>query len=187
MKKKTNIICNYSKEDIYKNLDNINNWINNCDTKASILLGLNGVILSIIFTNNRFLNEYASIFKKLFNGINFSDVLYIGFTIYSIVILVIGLYKLIMVLLPTLKINSIYSKPSHTYFGDIAGFNSDSEFKISICKQNFEDVLDDLLSQVYINSVICNNKFNNFKTGLKYSLIGFILIIILFVLGFLVY
>ena len=187
MKKEIDTNNNYNKDDIYKNLENINGWINNSDTKASIVLGLDGVMLSIIFTNDIFVSNYINIFKNVFKSINFSDILYIGFTIGSIVMLIFGLYKLIQVLVPTLKINFNNSKPSHIYFGSIASFNSCSEFKFSIKKLSEEDIMDNLLNQVYINSLICNNKFNNFKTGLKHSLIGFVLIIILFILGLLVY
>lgn len=187
MKEKIDVKNKCNKDDIYKNLENINSWINNSDTKASIVLGLNGVILSIIFTNDIFINKYTNIFKKVFKNINFSDILYIGFTISSIAMLVFGLYKLIKVLVPTLKATLNNSKPSHNYFGGIASFNSCLEFKTSLNSLSEEDVIDELLSQVYINSIICNNKFKNFRGGLKYSLIGFILIIILFTLGLLVY
>ncbi len=187
MKKKFDVKNKCNKDDIYKNLENINSWINNSDTKASIVLGLNGVILSIIFTNDIFIFKYIDIFKNVFKNINFSDILYISFTISAIAILIFGLYKLIKVLMPTLKISLNSSKSSHTYFGEIANFDSCSEFIASLNELSEEDVIDDLLSQVYINSVICNNKFTNFKIGLKYSLIGFGIIVLLFILGLLVY
>jgi len=61
MKEKIDVKNKCNKDDIYKNLENINSWINNSDTKASIVLGLNGVILSIIFTN---IKIHIAIIKK---------------------------------------------------------------------------------------------------------------------------
>lgn len=47
------------KEDIPKYADDIyeqvSSWINNCDSKTSILLALIGVILSIAFTSDKLL------------------------------------------------------------------------------------------------------------------------------------
>ena len=45
-----------TKEDLYKNLDIINQWINNSDNKAAINLGLVGILLTIIFTNGNVLS-----------------------------------------------------------------------------------------------------------------------------------
>lgn len=177
----------YTKEDAYTNLENINNWINNSDTKASIILALIGVILSILLTNDMLLNKYVDLFKVVIKDINFSDFLYIIFVLISLILLFLGLYRLIKVLIPTLKAKIDSNKPSHTYFGSISNFSSSIEFKESLKKTTEEELMDDILNQVYINSVICNNKFNNFKNGLKYSFVGLVSVIILFIIGILIY
>ena len=41
-----------SKDDANKALDNINMWINNCDTKTSIILGFYATIITICFTTD---------------------------------------------------------------------------------------------------------------------------------------
>ena len=48
------------KEDLYHILDTINMWINNCDTKASIILGIIGVVFSIVFSS-----DYIRIVKRI--------------------------------------------------------------------------------------------------------------------------
>ena len=73
MKLKNNRVF-YSIEDAYKILDNINTWIVNSDTKASIILGLIGVLFTIIFSNLDFINILIKIIDKIFNNILFGDI-----------------------------------------------------------------------------------------------------------------
>ena len=80
MKKEIDTKNNYNKEDIYKNLDNIISWINNSEVKASIALGLFGVIITVLFTNDSIIKKYTDLLKEVIKNINFSDVLYILFT-----------------------------------------------------------------------------------------------------------
>lgn len=46
-------------------LERVNNWINSCDSKASIILALIGVLLTIIFTSDS-LSAMGELFNKLF-------------------------------------------------------------------------------------------------------------------------
>ena len=39
-------------DDKYKNLERVNFWVSNCDSKVSYLLTLQGIILTIIFTSS---------------------------------------------------------------------------------------------------------------------------------------
>ena len=59
----------YSIDDAYKSLDNINSWIINSDTKASIVLGLLGVLFTIIFSNSDFINILNKLINEIFNDI----------------------------------------------------------------------------------------------------------------------
>lgn len=177
----------YSKEDCYKNLENMNAWICNSDTKTSIVIGLLGIIITVLLTNNGFINNYIDIFEIVFKNIDFSDVLYTILTMISFVMIFFGIYKLIKVLIPTLNLKNGIIKPSHLFFGSIANFESYTDFKMSLDKETDDDIIDDILNQVYINSKICVSKFINFKSGLKYSLLGIILFIALFIIGFLIY
>jgi len=177
----------YTKEDAYKNLEFINSWINNSDTKASIVLGLIGIILTIIFSNSSLINKCVQLMNEFTKKIQFSDILYIAFLLSAITLFLLGLYKLIKVLIPTLKIKHKAQTKSFLYFGDIATYSGSFEFKEELKKAKENEIFDDILNQLYINSTICNNKFNNFTVGLKCSLIGLILFFILFFLGISIY
>lgn len=175
-----------TKEDLYKNLDIINQWINNSDNKAAIILGLVGILLTIIFTNGNVLSRTVKIMKEIFLNINFSDILYLIFFLGSICVCIFGLYALIKVLIPTLKMKT-YRTKSYMFFGSIASYFSFNEYKEGLLKSTEEDILDDLLNQVYQNSIICNKKFVNFSKGIKYFLGGFVSMLILYCIGILVY
>ena len=175
-----------NKEDINKILDNVNFWINNSDTKASIILGFLGIFISIIFTNNKILAKIINIFNNLFIDISFDDIIYLILFALSIFSLFYGLYKLIKVLVPDLKLKD-YSQKSPVYFGGIASYKSFNEYKEDFKKLDDESFKEELLSQIYINSIICNNKFKNFKVGLIFSLLGIIVFFGLFLIGILIY
>lgn len=85
MKKQKNI------DDAYKKLEMINQWINNSDSKSSIVLGLVGIIFTIVFTNTNFINNIERIISEISKHIIFSDVLYIIFFIISIVCCLYGI------------------------------------------------------------------------------------------------
>lgn len=175
-----------TKEDLYKNLDIINQWINNSDSKASIILGLVGILLTIVFTNGSLTYYIMKIIKEVFLNINFSDILYLLFFLSSIGICVYGLYALIKVLIPTLKMKTNKTK-SYMYFGSIAQYSSLKEYKEDLLEINEESFIDDLLNQVYQNSIICKKKYINFTKGIKCFIGGFISTLILYCIGILIY
>lgn len=117
-----------TKEDLYKNLDIINQWINNSDNKASIILGLVGILLTIIFTTESILSKTIKIINEAFLNINFSDILYLIFFLGSICVCILGLRFLIEVLIPTLKMKTNRTK-SYMFFGSIASYSSFKEYK----------------------------------------------------------
>ncbi len=175
-----------TKEDLYKNLDIINQWINNSDSKASIMLGLVGILLTIVFTNGSLTYYTMKIIKEVFLNINFSDILYLLFFLSSVVFCVYGLYALIKVLIPTLKMKTNKTK-SYMYFGSIAQYSSLEEYKEDLLEINEESFIDDLLNQVYQNSIICHLKYINFTKGIKCFIGGFISTLIMYCIGILIY
>lgn len=174
------------KEDLYKNFEIINEWINNSDNKTSIVLGIVGIILTIIFSNGEIINNLLKIVNKLILDINFDDILYIIIFILLTCFCVYGLYCLIKVLIPTLKIKFKNTK-SFMYFGSVCKYSNFKEYKDDLLNANEDDILDDLLNQIYLNSIICNQKFINFAKGIKIFLIGLIGTIIMYIIGILIY
>lgn len=186
--KKENI---YSRDDAYKSLENINSWINNCDTKTSIILALFGVILTMLLTNSIFINQLLNILHLAIKGINFSNILYLFFIVGSIVSFLVGAYKLIQVLSPKINFreykNRVTVEDSIYYFGKISCYGSFNDYRDAIKSKNDKEVVDDLISQIYINSIICQNKFVNFKGGLKLIQIGLSVFTVMFILGLFIF
>ena len=176
----------YSIDDAYRNLDNINLWIVNSDTKTSIILGLIGVLFTIIFSNSDFLILLIKLINEIFDNIMFSDIIYLIIMIFSIGLFINGIYKLILVLIPKLKLN-INNGKSILYFGSIYSFGSVNDFKHKVYRIKKGELLDDLLNQIYINSNICSKKFNNYNAELRSVIYGALIFSIFYVVGILVY
>lgn len=81
---------NFSKDDAYKTLDTINMWINNCDTKASIVLGSIGVVATI-FLSSDFVHPIKNIIEKSFSNLIWPNSLYCIVLIIGIILCVIGI------------------------------------------------------------------------------------------------
>ena len=181
MNKKRNI----NEERLNKNFENINTWINNCDNKASVMLGFIWIIAKIVLTNNDFITLFIKLIISACKNINFSDFLYLIFLFGTLLMIIYGIYKIFKVICPTLKNTSSEGK-SLIYYDSI----SQMDFLLyneQISKSSNEDYIEDLLSQIYINSKICSKKFKNFKFGFSYTMLGLILFSILFVIGLLIY
>ncbi len=179
--KKTKI----DKEDLYKNLDMTNLWINNSDTKASIVIAFLGFSLFELIKNTKYFNNVEMLLKKSTHNIIFSDCLYLLFLGGSYILILIGLYLLLKVLIPTLKSKGKIPK-SLIYYGFISNIEL-KEYKQLIKQSTEEELMDDLINQNYINSKICFNKFNNFKYGTFFIILGSIINVVIVLLGLLIY
>ncbi len=167
---------NIDKEDLKFTLEEVNSWINNCDQKASILLSVMGVAITLLLTSDfiKFLRNY--IFEPF--------VLYISakgefqfswdrFTVFFL--LLIAASTLVMsccYLFRAIKANIDYKKlfdenpsiekTSRIFFGSISKISYE-EFKKVAIKQE-----EDLKSQIYVNSKIATEKYNNYNKGLSW-------------------
>lgn len=182
-------------DDKYKTLDRVINWVSNCENKVSYLLALQGIILTIIFTSN---NTTCIIrtFSYNFSLVDFvwTSVLrfFEGICLYTFFILnVLSLYNAFLTLKARLN-PSIYKEH---------GLNTNSVlFFESIANRTFNDFVtdqqttttnnqldNDIDSQVFINSKICQLKFKHYNLALKYygigSLIGLTYLILAIING----
>ena len=177
-------------EEAKASLDRINGWINSCDSKAGTVLALTGVLLTIIFTNDGVAEMY-NVLQSIIPPANFCTVLYIGFLGISVFTLCYGIAHLITTLIARIDAN-IYQQPemitdSVLFFGKISDRASYQIFQNDILSIKKEDYLKDLLSQVYINSKIANEKYMNYNNGIKWTIIGFIAFIVMFLIGIFLY
>jgi len=164
--------------------EQVSSWINNCDSKASILLALIGVILSIVFTNDFILggiteriNQVVNVFKEEASN-SVCDII-ITYAILIILVLSIGylicsLSKMIQVLYARLDDSRDKENPSVSYFRSIAAKSFD-DYKSIVDGISKESLVDDKLHQVYDCSCICTRKFTLYNDGVKSMKIGLIL------------
>lgn len=165
----------FNKEDSYRNLERVNFWISNCDTKASFILALAGIFLTVFFSSDLI----KSSFKKILNEILRLNAIDIKLIIISFIVIAIGttlffIIRCIFNLLNTLtaKINpTIFSEQSITansflFFGTIAtrGFEG---YKNGLDNLSELELVNDINSQTYINSKICSAKFSSYNKAIE--------------------
>lgn len=177
-------------EEAKASLDRINGWINGCDSKAGTVLALTGVLLTIIFTNDGMAEMYK-VLQNIFPPAIFCTVIYIVFLGSPVFMLCYGIVRLILTLVARIDAN-IYQQPglitdSVLFFGKISDRASYQVFQNDILSIKKDDYLKDLLSQVYINSKIANEKYVNYNKGIKWTIIGFIAFIVMFLIGIYLY
>lgn len=177
-------------EEAKASLDRINGWINSCDSKSGIVLALTGVLLTIIFTNDGMVEMY-NVLQNIMPPVNFCTVLYIGFLGTAAFMLCYGIARLIFTLVARINSN-VYNEPglitdSVLFFGKISAKASYQVFQNDVLNMTKEEYLNDLLSQIYINSKIANEKHVNYNKGIKWTIIGFIAFIAMFLIGIYLY
>jgi len=178
------------KEDAIDILDRTIGFVNNCDNKASAMLGVIGVLLTIFFSGKG-VEGVKDIIKIAVNGNKFCGVLYSIFLAASGIIFVFGIFKLIQVLFPKIDCDDLKQEEiecdSKIFFGDICKNATYKQYKSKLQRCSEDEYLNDIISQIYLNSIICNKKFENYKIGVVAALIGFSSFLILWGIGNLVY
>lgn len=144
----------YSIDDARDTLMRILGHISNCDTKASILLGITGIVLTAVVD----LIFQGSATTAMRSELIICNPNYL--MIATMLSFVVGLILLIFVLIPILKSPST---KSNIYFSDINKHNSAEKYKDIVKKQQDSDILDDLIEEIYINAKICSKKYTRFK------------------------
>jgi len=144
-----------SNEYLEKNLQRIHEWIRSADQKVSIFLAFEGVVLSFLYTiTKRFVENKSNSLDGIFYSLLVTSIVCFGYS----------LLKLCFSLISRTK-NTSKKKKSISFFGDIASL-SEPEFKKIIKKSNNDTVGDDLVSQIYVSSVIAAKKHKIFQESL---------------------
>lgn len=164
-------------------------FINGCDTKTSIVLALVGVLLTIILTNDG-LSEIFQIVKICINAKTFCSILYLAGLLISACILVVGLLKLVSVLIakiePPTK-TSRQPKSSLVFFGGILKAGDPSTYRNKFIAMKDSELLDDLISEIYINAEIATQKYHRYNLGLRLVVLGFVFFVLLILVGMYLY
>lgn len=162
-----------NRDELEIRLDRINGWINNCDQKTSILLAIEGVVLTVFCTS-----DYISLihqrlvipiysYYKTGNGVfSLTNTIQICLLLAMLVFAFLSIFYSLQVIkgetdISVFKQSGIEEK-SLIHFSSISN-NSFNDFKRKVTNQSENSMLNDLLSQIYINSSICHDKFKCHK------------------------
>lgn len=160
-----------NKDEKYQNLERVNSWINNVDTKISYMLAFIGIIATIIFTND---NVIKTIKVYIDNVLNFTlkdianllSFLLLILTGAMVLCISRSIYHLLKASTATIKSNNKSQEDSLLFFGSISKNQSFEEFKEKVENSDEDKIEDDILMQIYNNSVICNKKFENYNKAI---------------------
>ena len=173
------------KSNLTDRLDRHLDWIKSCDIKASIVIAVLGVFLTI-FTSENSIKMLKQILSQPLQHINFANLLYLLLFVISWVIFIYGVYCLVRVLVPrlskdTLAYEGIYN--DSLYFFESIAKNNFREFKDKMNNSQDDDEITDILSQIYLNAKICTIKYSYYSKGIKCAALGIGGVLILYVMG----
>lgn len=185
-----NGLGNIKKEDVINILDRIIGFVNLCDNKTSVALGIFGVLITILFSSDG-VKEIKGIIKSALSSASVYGLLFVILFACTIIVSIFGIIKLLQVLFPQTEIKDNNDREidsdSKIYFGCICKNHTYKQFREKLINCKDDEYLNDIISQIYINSIICNKKYNCFKVGLKTALIGFGAFLALWGAGIIIY
>lgn len=147
-----------------------------CDQKTELLLVIYGIMIPLLINNNVIIEKLIKLVKT--TQINIYSVL----TFVVLISLTYSIYNIIQVFKARTdnKLND-----SIIYFKDIS--NKDfTNFKKTIVNMDFKELIDDIIQQIYVNSVICNKKYVHFDKALHsfvFFIISYFLLYIFLLMG----
>ncbi|MGN0520349.1 MAG: Pycsar system effector family protein [Candidatus Fimenecus sp.] len=178
----------YRIEIATQTLDRNIGFITNCDNKTSIVLAAFGVLLTIILTNEG-LNEIFNIVKSCIETKTFCNIFYLVCFAGAIFVWVLGMFNLGSVLVAKTSEETIGRKDANSriFFAGIRKSGDYKAYKQRFYSMRKEDILNDLIEQIYINADIASIKYNKYNLGLRLTIVGFFLFIAVFLIGIYIY
>lgn len=165
------ISSDYTKEDSYKTLEIINNWISNTDTKVSFSLALIGALSTLIFKSGVPLAfKRVSEVSKLAE-LNGGEL--IGAILVAILYIVSFISIISFMLSITARVKNENSDSSIFFFCSISSMSL-SEYKQRINEMSENNIVEDLQEQIHTNSKICRKKVKFYNIGNKFLLLTII-------------
>lgn len=178
----------YKIEIATQTLDRNIGFVTNCDNKTSIVLASFGVLLAIILTNEG-LNEIFNIVKSCITTKTFCSILYLLCFAGAIFAMVWGMFNLGSVLVAKTSEGAIGRKDenSRIFFAGIRKNGDYNAYHQRFCAMSKEDLLNDLIEQIYINANIASIKYATYNCGIRRTIVGFIFFIVLLLIGIYIY
>ena len=176
------------KEDLEATLDRTIGFVRNCDNKASIFLGVYGIILSIILTSDG-IENICSVIKLMLDKQNCCSATHVLFIILSAVSIIVGLIYMVRVLCVQVdfEAEAELESDSKIFFEHIKKNGSFSNYKEKLLDLSENELLNDIASQIYINSCIASDKYRLYRRGIIFCMWGVFSFITLWIMGVIVY
>ena len=185
MKEKEILDIDFRIEIATQTLERNIGFISSCDNKASIILTAIGVLLTIILTNEGITKIYTLI-KKCINTVSFCSIMYLTIFFTIILIFVLGIVFLIRVLVAKTD-NKTASHCSNIFFEGINNYENVELYNKEFSNLDKVAILNEIISEIYINSIIAATKYKIYNIGLKLTVIGFCFFIIILQIGLIVF
>ncbi len=163
-------------------------FVTNCDNKTSIALAAFGVLLAIILTNEG-LGAIFDIVISCIETKTFCNIFYLVCFAGAIFVMVLGLFNLGSVLVAKTSEEAIGREDANSriFFFGIRKSGDCKTYNQRFYEMSKEDLLNDLIEQIYINADIAFNKYATYNHGLRRSIIGFILFVVFLIIGIYIY
>lgn len=167
-----------------KKLELVNQWISNVDTKSSFVLTFYGVIITIIFSS-----EVGNKMVEVFTYEKATEINCMSIWLFFKMLIVVTFFITASIafynLYQTLKgrINpKIYQQQglntdSNLFFGTIAS-KTYLDFETQTNSENDDTFLQDLNSQIFINSNIADSKFKHYNRSIIWVICSFIIFVL---------
>ncbi|MDD4565088.1 MAG: DUF5706 domain-containing protein [Eubacteriales bacterium] len=180
---------NEKRDELNQILDRNIAWIENCDSKTSIVLGCIGIIAGILLAAD-YVSRIIAIFRNFLETLSFWSVTYLIIAYASICTVAAGCLCLLLVLVAKINLKEFAAKGVRTdsliYFSSIARIKTMSSYKSKLRSMKDDELEEDLISQIYICSIICSKKFARYKIGLLLSVLGLISFAAMIIIGLIV-
>lgn len=178
----------YKIEIATQTLDRNIGFVTNCDNKTSIVLATFGVLFTIILTNEG-LNEIFNIVETCIKTKTSCSMLYLLCFAGAIFVMLLGMFNLGSVLVAKTSEEVIGRKDenSRIFFAGIKKSGDHGTYNQRFYAMSKEELLNDLIEQIYINADIASIKYATYNLGFKRTIIGFILFVVLLLIGIYIY
>lgn len=178
----------YKIEIATQTLDRNIGFVTNCDSKTSIVLAAFGGFLAVILTNEG-LKKIFCIIESCIETKNFCSISYLLCFVSSMIILGLGMFNLgrVLVAKTSKEFNGRKEAVSRIFFAGIKKGGNCKSYKQRFYEMSKEELLNDLIEQIYINADIASFKYKTYNMGLRYTIVGFILFVLFLLIGIYIY
>lgn len=184
-------------EDQNRRMDRVIEWVKTCDTKTSIMMSVVLLVPTFTIGTDWVLSKVEDVISIIVEAIHNDGVGYCFSVINFIVLLLLVITITFTIVSFCFFVSVLKAKTKENTYGDDVKTNSLIYFNY-ISSVNFEtykelshneqesDYYEDLLSQTYINSKRCAEKFKHYNKGLRWLCFALISLILFILMLFLV-